>query len=498
MGNKASKNIKEEQYLIHKSSPVKIININKIPYLILKELSETILLIQNLKNKNSSSSFILKIVNINDTVDLIEFNNHFDFLNDNTTIMKILSYEKQIDNSWKVLFATQEYPFNLLSYCQSLKNPQQLHFVLRKAVKALQDIHSNNILHGNIKPSNILLGYDIPIKLKFSETGMIFFENYENIQINEYLHPDLKEILNHPYIYQDFQLRKRYKKEWDFYALGVSFVAALLKLINSPLAIPNKELLIQFFSLIKKRVGIELIYNICDLLDIREETQYYMDNGTYLKVRHQKIKLIPENFMILDELFQEDSVNEKDSKPHYINPEKLDNILEVQNTDKYQNVADLEISYSSDDIIIRPLIIQTQEDIILNKASRDYIALDDSKDLELSNLLMNLSNHIGDLNVHENSKFYDTLSINSMILNKSDSPRKENVAISEEVKIEKIKAENSQLELSPICMVSPKVVFCPLHISQLLKKKISPRIDKRNLKCKNDKEVKAICYVQFL
>ena len=520
MGHKASKSLKEENSM-HKSPKLNFININQIPYLILKQLSDTTLLIRNLNNEISSNSFILKIINVNNTVDLIQLNKHFDLLHKNISIMKILNYEKQVDKSWKLFLSIEEYPFNLFSYCHILKNPQQLHDILIKAVKALEDIHSRNIFHGNIKPTKILLGYELQstvIELKFTETGLIYFENPESIQMDEYLHPDLREILAHSFIYQDFQLQKIYKKKWDLYALGMSFVATLLKMINSPVAIPNKELLIQFFSLIKKRVGIELIYDICDLLDIREETEYYMNNGSYLKQKSDEIKHNPENFMILDKILQEidESLDVKDcnkiiidKKGHTeyhsrdINPDKFDSVLEekmskssknnhykldkrLESSLEHQNIFDLEINSNSDDTMRSPLLFHTQENLSLYKTSKD-----DSKDLRLSNLLMNFSNNIGHLNINENSKLHDDLlgdvgnSKNfSIILDKSESPGIKNVQWNEKV-------ENSELELSPICMVSPKVISFPINISELLKKKVANKIDKTDIKGKMDTEKKA-------
>ena len=238
-----------------------------------------------------------------------------------------------------------------------------------------------------------------------------------------------------------------------------------------------------------------------------------MKNGSYLKPNSHEIKPIPENFMILDKILQEidESLDVKDSNKiiidekihteyhsHDINPDKIDSVLEekmckdkrLETSLDHQNIFDLEINSNTDDIMRSPLLFQTQENLSLYKTSKDYFTKDDSKDLELSNLLMNFSYNIGQENINENSKLHDDLPNTgnskdfSIILDKSEFPGINNVKWNEEV-------ENSQLELSPICMVSPKVIFFPISISELFKKKVANKIDKTDLKGKMGIEGKA-------
>jgi len=151
---------------------------------------------------------------------------------DHPNLVKVFDFGFTKDNK---PFFTMELlkGMNLREYFQETRNIEHLYDIIHQALLALRHLHNNKVLHGDIKPENIIVTSDA--RLKLLDFGLIIAPSTKRIKISGtpgYIAPEvLKE--------------KIYSETSDLFSLGVTLSEAITGKINPS----YEELKAKLFSL---------------------------------------------------------------------------------------------------------------------------------------------------------------------------------------------------------------------------------------------------------
>jgi serine/threonine protein kinase len=213
--------------------------------------------------------FIMKNTIDNDHLEIYKFIQNSNHPN----LVKIV--DMIIDENFLILILKYIDGFNMATYF--MKNnfsKRKRNKIIFKIIETLYFLHKNNILHGDIKPDNIMITKNnIPIIIDFDLSRLCF--NYGKCKrpfgTKIYIPP---EILN---------LNKFYLKS-DIWSLGISIFNSIIydvlydnkyfKYISSKKCIHNKSeniaiIMTKFEKKIKSKIG-NLLFNLINLMIINE------------------------------------------------------------------------------------------------------------------------------------------------------------------------------------------------------------------------------------
>jgi len=172
-------------------------------------------------NKIATAKFIIKH-NI-DTNQL----NIFNFIKSNPHSNILNIYEIGVIGSFYVILAKYIDGITLCDYIKKYNNPSITKHLLTELINGLNFLHSKNILHSDIKPSNIIVTNENIPKIIDFDLSVVINDDFlfRNVIIG-----------TRPYIPREILMEKKYSLKSDVWELGATFVKLLVekeKLTNS-------------------------------------------------------------------------------------------------------------------------------------------------------------------------------------------------------------------------------------------------------------------------
>ena len=121
-------------------------------------------------------------------------------------------YKKGINNHIIIELCGKENIQDYLNKEKSKINPKIIYTIIKDICLGLKEIHSKNIIHCDLKPSNILIGHDYKVKICDFGISSILEDTKEKImsEMNGTLAYCAPELIN----------EKKYSKKVDIWALG--------------------------------------------------------------------------------------------------------------------------------------------------------------------------------------------------------------------------------------------------------------------------------------
>lgn len=174
--------------------------------------------------------YILKVIknDFKNNIQADKINNEYDILKNIESSKVIKTYGLKKTNNNIILILED---FNAISLKLFLKNNSSLNIynflqIAIKIANALYEIHKNNIIHGDIRPDNILINPQT-MEVKITDFGISSnLNNIENNKINNFSDKDDIKYISPE---QSGRINKKIDIRTDFYSLGIVFYEMLLK-----------------------------------------------------------------------------------------------------------------------------------------------------------------------------------------------------------------------------------------------------------------------------
>ena len=135
-------------------------------------------------------------------------------------------------------------------FIQNNKNLKDFEFVFNQILEGINFLHTNNIIHSDIKPSNIIVNDNLDVKLIDFDSS-ILLKKKNNIKLNIIIGTS-------PFIAPEILNNKTYYYKSDLWSLGSSIIYCINK--------KNKDFNNINIDMLEKKVGRNISLLIIDMI----------------------------------------------------------------------------------------------------------------------------------------------------------------------------------------------------------------------------------------